>query len=254
MAVIVHQFGVLGDYCLGRGGLLLQGEARQSNGQRIPLETNATWRVLPSPAWDRETARATPGLMWQEIFDARVEPEGWRRPGFDDSTWRHPVILGVPPVLPWENLVPRDIPFETEEEWTPSAIVNSGLVKGEPIVLRFDVPKLLGRSDGPVAYVFAYLWSQVEQQMVMALRSREGDSPMFTRLWLNGQSPGQSPNPPYGPVKPVSVVPLRQGWNEFLIKLPAGAWDLAYGPVPGQEFTPLDWYAAPDTGTQQNRV
>ena len=35
VAVIVHQFGVLGDYCLGRGGLLLQGEARQSNGQRI---------------------------------------------------------------------------------------------------------------------------------------------------------------------------------------------------------------------------
>jgi hypothetical protein len=192
--------------------------------------------------------------MWQEIFDARVDPERWQRPGFDDSGWQQPLILGPPPVLPWENLVPRDIPFETEEEWTPSAIVNSGLVKGAPIVVRLDVPKLLGRSDGPVAYVFAYLWSRVEQQIAMALRGREGGSPLFTRVWLNGQAPGQLPNPPFGPIKPVSVVPLRQGWNEVLIKLPAGAWDLAYGPVPGQEFAPLDWYAEPDTGTQLNRV
>jgi hypothetical protein len=192
--------------------------------------------------------------MWQEIYDARVEPQGWQRPGFNDSGWRQPVILGPPPVLPWENLVPRDIPFAREEEWSPSAIVNSGIVKGQPIVVRLDVPKLLGRSDGQVAYVFAYLRSRVEQQIAMALRNREGGSPMFTRVWLNGQSPGQSPHPPYGPVKPVSVFPLRQGWNEFLMKLPHSAWDLAYGPVPGQEFSPIEWYAEPDTGTEQNRV
>ena len=134
VAAIVHQFGIAtGSYTLGRGGFLLQGEVRGGSGRNLRLDSDESWRVLPAPPWDRETARATPAIMWQEVYDARQEPSGWQAPGFDDSSWQRPVMLGTPPVLPWENLVARDIPFLHEEGWLPTAIVNSGLLEVEPL-------------------------------------------------------------------------------------------------------------------------
>ncbi len=73
------------------------------------------------------------------------------RPGYDVSKWQRAAILGSPPVLPLEHLVARDIPCLREEEWLPSAIVNSGVADPAPPAVRLDIPKLLGRSDGQVA-------------------------------------------------------------------------------------------------------
>ena len=259
VAAIVHQFGIAtGSYTLGRGGFLLQGEVRGGSGRGVRLDSDESWRVLPAPPWDREAARATPAIMWQEVYDARKEPLGWQEPGFDDSSWQRPVILGTPPVVPWENLVARDIPFLREEEWRAAAIVNSGLVEVEPLAVQLDMPKLLGRSDGEVAYLFAYLKSPVEQQIALAIRGRDGMPPMFTRFWVNGQTPGREPNPPMGPATPVSVVQLRQGWNELLLKLgrlsPAWSWELTLGPAPGQKFAPVELYSEQDTGTGLNHA
>lgn len=35
--------------------------------------------------------RINPQLGWVEMRDTRLEPEGWREPGFDDSAWAEPV-------------------------------------------------------------------------------------------------------------------------------------------------------------------
>ena len=257
VTAIVHQFGfATSNYTLGRGGFLLQGEARGGSGRNLRLDSDESWRVLPAPPWDREAARATP--MWQEVYDARKEPVGWQRAGFDDSGWQRPVILGTPPVLPWENLVARDIPFLREEQWLPTAIVNSGLVLVEPLGVHLDMPKLLGRSDGEVAYLFAYLKSPVEQQIALAIRGRDGMPPTLTRFWVNGQTPDREPNSPMGPATPVSFVQLRQGWNELLLKLgrlsPAWSWELTLGPAPEQKFAPLELYSGPDSGTGLNHA
>ena len=100
------------------------------------LDTDESWRLLASPSWDRDAPRTFPAIMWMEIYDARKEPVGWQEPGFDDSSWQEPVLLGKPPVFPWENLVPRDIPFLREEEWPQTAVLNSGVV--EPAHIFFS--------------------------------------------------------------------------------------------------------------------
>ena len=261
VTAVVHQFGVpRGSYTLGRGGFLLQGELRGRGGRNVRLDSDETWRVLPSLAWDRDVPPTSPGIMWMEVYDARKEPVGWQQPGFDDSSWQKPVILGTHPVMPWEHLVARDIPFLLEEEWLPAGVVNSGLVDPAPPPVHLDIPKLLGRSDGQVAYLFAYLKSPVEQEMAVAVRSIDGMPFPMTRMWLNGQDPAQVQGPPpaVGPTVSTSLLKLRQGWNELLIKLgrmsPAWTWDLAFGPFPGQTFTSIEWHADSQEGSSSGQA
>jgi alpha-L-rhamnosidase len=253
VSAIVHQYGAPShSYTLGRGGFLLQGELRESSGRSVRLDSDESWRVLPAPTWDRESSRICVAVMWQEIYDARKEPVGWQRPRFDDSSWQKPVILGTPPVLPWENLVARDIPFLHEAERLPATVINSGIVGAAPPGVHLDIPKLLGRSDGQVAYLFAYLKSPVAQPMEFAVRGRDGMPPVMTRVWLNGEGPAQIQGAPLGPTESTSHFNLRQGWNELLVKFgrfsPAWSWDLAFGPSPGQSFTPIEWHADSEGG------
>src|SRR5215831_1944355 len=246
ISAIVHQYGAPShSYTLGRGGFLLQGEVREEGGRVARLDSGEDWRVLVAPPWDRESARTCVAVMWQEIYDARKEPVGWQRPGFDDSLWQRPVILGGPLVLPWENLVPRTIPFLLEEERLPSVIVNSGMVDPAPPALSLDVSKLLGRSNGVVAYLFAYLNSATDQLAAVVLRERDGNPSMMSRFWVNGTAE-QETNPLWpSPSNP--TFKLKKGWNELLIKLarssPAWYCDLSVGPSPQKPFAPVQWYS-----------
>lgn len=72
LAVLVREFA-------SAEGLILQGDLRV-NGQRIPLKTDASWKVALSPA------------------------DGWEAPGFDDSGWAAAREVGRPPVAPWGAL------------------------------------------------------------------------------------------------------------------------------------------------------
>ena len=66
--------------------LLLQLELHTSDGtiSAVPLETG--WRASSGPV-------AAASLYDGEHYDARLRPDGWDEPGFDDSSWSRPVIL-----------------------------------------------------------------------------------------------------------------------------------------------------------------
>ncbi len=95
----------------GRGGLLLQVRAPGPDGKML-LKTDASWRVLQSPAWKQDVPQNC--LLfgdYKEVYDSRREPEGWLEVGYDDSAWVEPEVLGRPPVKPWTRLISREIPF-----------------------------------------------------------------------------------------------------------------------------------------------
>ncbi|MET8976379.1 glycoside hydrolase family 78 protein [Streptomyces sp. NPDC004539] len=62
-------------------GLLLQLEAECADGTRVTVGTDDGWRCAHGPI-------LTSGLYEGERHDARAEPDGWSRPGFDAAGWQ----------------------------------------------------------------------------------------------------------------------------------------------------------------------
>jgi alpha-L-rhamnosidase len=72
--------------------LICQLELKGADGKLLlRLGTDENWRVLPGEAWDHRAWTAA-GFSQSEIYDARKEPIGWRRPGFNDSGWHAPLL------------------------------------------------------------------------------------------------------------------------------------------------------------------
>ncbi|MFP4192242.1 MAG: family 78 glycoside hydrolase catalytic domain [Candidatus Hydrogenedentota bacterium] len=80
-----------------RGNLAIFGRERYGERTRfsgllhIEYEDGSTEVIRTSPAWKaRYGATLEADNLYGEIHDARLEPEGWTEPGFDDGEWRDP--------------------------------------------------------------------------------------------------------------------------------------------------------------------
>ncbi len=83
------------------------------------IVSDASWRATPAPAWTPAAPRGMGGSL-PEMVDARLLPEGWTGPGFDDSGWDHafeitPMHVGAdgspnPPSAPYGPLHRRPVP------------------------------------------------------------------------------------------------------------------------------------------------
>lgn len=114
LTAVVYHLGHVED---ARGGFLLEMDV---DGE-VVVATDESWKALQSAAWWEETFYFRFNLQapYQEIFDARRQPEGWPRPDVD--SWpRATEIPGHPPQAgPWSRLVSRDIPHMRTEELPP---------------------------------------------------------------------------------------------------------------------------------------
>ena len=128
VGVIVHHVGYDDD---SRGGLLAEIHAADG---RVLEATGGEWLAFRSPAWRQDAFfcffnRAVPN---QEHFDARLFPDGWLAPDFDDTTWQSATVVASrgrtrpPQVLPWSRLIRRDIPTMTEQVVRASRIEAIG--------------------------------------------------------------------------------------------------------------------------------
>lgn len=125
LAVLVYHLGTLQHT---RGGLLA--ELTDADGHRIAASDD-TWKTLRAKAWhvpDAYRVFMNQAVPFQEYYDARLEPEGWNRPDFDDAGWPNAEIVhgghndNPPAVTPWTLLVARDIPFMSNESVLPQRI------------------------------------------------------------------------------------------------------------------------------------
>jgi alpha-L-rhamnosidase len=126
IAVLVHEFGVgNAQYIPTRPGLL----AQINIGDQVVAATDRTWRYAEHHAYSRETMRAGGAFGWTESYDANLEPTGWQLPDFDDTNWEKATRIGPPGTAPWSKLLPRDVPFLTEEPLLPKAVLRARAVK-----------------------------------------------------------------------------------------------------------------------------
>lgn len=106
-----------------RGGLLAQID--DAAGNRV-LATDSNWRVQRSAAFVQNVPRICVQLPWEEHFDARAEDPAWLAADFVDDTWQPATIVGAYGCAPWGELVPRTIPFLTDEPIAAVTITAQG--------------------------------------------------------------------------------------------------------------------------------
>ncbi|WP_432491025.1 family 78 glycoside hydrolase catalytic domain [Kineococcus auxinigenes] len=97
-------------------GFLLKLVADHADGSRTTVVSDGTWRVARAPQWCAPEVDDVPGSprryteryrnddagdYWEE-YDARAEPQGWDRPGYDGrgARWEEPVVVGEHPLPP----------------------------------------------------------------------------------------------------------------------------------------------------------
>ncbi len=73
-----------------------------ADGSRQVIVSDPTWRTHSGP-WAQGPARNDEGDFVEHI-DARLDPLGWNRPGFDDHTWVAARVLGAHPMPPFTHL------------------------------------------------------------------------------------------------------------------------------------------------------
>lgn len=163
IAVMVMHYGVSNFYYLrGRGGLIM--DAVWQGG--VQIATDRQWTTRPLPGSDPRAPRMCCQQGFTEIIDARSDAGIWMLPGYDDSSWERALPLDqAGGNLPWKKLIPRDIPFLTEEKLYPPVVTSLHRVKPPQFTAAFDLRNQMvpGSADhaNPVNY-YGYLGTVIE--------------------------------------------------------------------------------------------
>ncbi|MFD0669958.1 family 78 glycoside hydrolase catalytic domain [Cohnella sp. GCM10027633] len=114
--------------------LIAEADIRAGTIEPIVVPSDASWRCLPAPAYDRDAPRVNGCQGPIEIYDARLEPAGWTEPDFDDGAWKKAKGRGAV-LSPFWNWKVREIPNLEEGVAEARAIVNFGYAKqvAEPV-------------------------------------------------------------------------------------------------------------------------
>lgn len=73
----------------GAPKMILKLEVRYIDGSTEIITSDETWKTSPSPV-------TFSGIFGGEDYDARLEQDGWNRPGFADKEWRNAILSREP--------------------------------------------------------------------------------------------------------------------------------------------------------------
>ena len=125
IAVLVTHFGISTfQYIEGRGGLIAQLDFYRGGDIVESLITDESWKNKEHTGFQRASVRISCQQAWAEIFNANSFSQDWINVDFDDSHWSYSIELGGYGTEPWKSLIPRDIPYLTEEPVYPRRIVS----------------------------------------------------------------------------------------------------------------------------------
>jgi alpha-L-rhamnosidase len=138
IAIVVNHYGMgTMQYIEGRGGLIAQLEFYHQ-GQIIGhLLTDERWKTATHDGFIKQSVKMSNCLSWAEIFNANLFDYDWVHLSFDDSGWADAEIIGPHGIIPWKNLIPRDIPHLTNEPIFPQSVLSLKEVK--PVSQHFSI-------------------------------------------------------------------------------------------------------------------
>ncbi len=102
--------------------LLVQLRIDYTDGSSEIITTNEKWKANTGAVVESDIYNG-------ELYDARLEPDGWNKTGFDDSKWKPVKILDHPKDI---LIAQEGVPVKAMEELTPIKIFTTP--KGETVV------------------------------------------------------------------------------------------------------------------------
>ncbi len=112
VALLLWYFGKEGMTHKSSGKAGLIAEIYQNN--KLIVQTDATWKAIPHPAYISESENPQPNWRLPEsniVFEARNDIPDWVKPDFDDQHWSDAKVMCQGTCAPWNRLVKRPIPF-----------------------------------------------------------------------------------------------------------------------------------------------
>ncbi|MDR6551709.1 family 78 glycoside hydrolase catalytic domain [Paenibacillus qinlingensis] len=144
IAVGVMHFGVSNfQYLRERGGLLAQLDAFVGNNEMTLVHTGTDWRTSVHAGQDPAISRMSCQLAFAERIDGRKLAEDWTLSAYSDEQWEQATVIGPAGVEPWVRLVPRDIPYLTEEPVLPTRVISLARVVPYQLTAFIDTYHLM---------------------------------------------------------------------------------------------------------------
>jgi hypothetical protein len=195
----------------GAPKMIFKLKVQYSDGSEEIYLSDESWKWSPSPI-------TYSGIYGGEDYDARLEQEGWNKPGFDDSDWKAAIIVKEPdgilkpetdyPLKVTEVINAKKITIAKENsyiydfEQNASGIIKFTLRGAEGQEVRFTPAELLGEDSlitqqatgGP--YYFSYTLKGINEESWMPRFTYYG----FRYVQIDGAVPAGYPNPENLPV------------------------------------------------------
>lgn len=129
LGVQYHWYGAGQGRPKSEPGLLVRLEVEHADGTRQVVVTDGSWKVTRGP-WKAAPRRNGDGGDYVEEYDATAEPVGWDRPGFDDSSWQAPQVVGAHPAGPFQSLTGQetDLSYTVIRPRTVTRLASGALV------------------------------------------------------------------------------------------------------------------------------
>lgn len=158
IAVLVMHYGISTfQYIRGRGGLLVQLDIRNEDAGLNPgypnvpewsIVSDASWKTAVHAGHDPNSSRISCQMAFTEIMDATKWDDRWLTAAFDDSAWEQASVIGPVGMEPWTALVPRDIPYLTEEPVYPSRVESMSGVRPPAWSAVIDLYGMMSPNSG----------------------------------------------------------------------------------------------------------
>lgn len=103
IGVLYHWYGSGQGRPAAAPGMLLRLVIDHADGSRQVVVSDGSWRVTAGP-WLAAPRRNGDSGEYVERIDGREAPVGWDAPGFDDSSWQRPQVVGTHPTEPFTHL------------------------------------------------------------------------------------------------------------------------------------------------------
>ncbi|MHA6480784.1 family 78 glycoside hydrolase catalytic domain [Paenibacillus sp. strain BS8-2] len=192
IAVLVLHYGISTfQYVRARGGLLLQLDYPNGDVEDGGVTTDHSWKTAVHQGYDTNSSRISCQMGFTEIVDARLWDERWVSAGYDDSAWEAATVIGEAGVEPWGALVPRDIPFLTEEPIYPSRVESISAVLAPKWGVVIDLYALMSPDSGDhsnniqfCGYLAAELQLETSSDIIIGLPDGGRIKP---ELWIDGK-------------------------------------------------------------------